>query len=331
MIIPASIVSSGHNSTVLLTQNNQPEPIYSELINLDISNTLQKAKNLFKRASYKTSRISQKAYRHDYGRGQSVTEGKVSVNEFQTEKLCHSEADNTFLPSNRADTATRSLSGHIQSQPEGLQQCIAAQRVTDTCRSVKNWNEILSECEKVSGPSQQLQVTQWMAAIYGKQKHDAFNNRMEKKQPSTTQASAKNSPSSQKKQLQCEKEATSSEQGQRQGTSYKYLQPGLQNPKNSAGCHGKCISDGQRNDGITEKGGSQTKISEMIFDILDGFPNLYIAINDVKSHISDINSSICNNIKTNSLSLIQINETLMCFEKASRAIKTSNNENSFGN
>ncbi|MBW0568141.1 hypothetical protein O181_107856, partial [Austropuccinia psidii MF-1] len=37
-IIPAS--------TVIVTQNNQPEPISSELINFDISNTLQKAKYL---------------------------------------------------------------------------------------------------------------------------------------------------------------------------------------------------------------------------------------------------------------------------------------------
>ncbi|MBW0589747.1 hypothetical protein O181_129462, partial [Austropuccinia psidii MF-1] len=45
-IIPSSTVNSDHNSTVIVTQNNQPEPISSELINLDISNTLQKAKNL---------------------------------------------------------------------------------------------------------------------------------------------------------------------------------------------------------------------------------------------------------------------------------------------
>ncbi|MBW0584816.1 hypothetical protein O181_124531, partial [Austropuccinia psidii MF-1] len=45
-IIPASTVISDHNSTVIITQNNQQEPISSELINLDISNTLQKAKNL---------------------------------------------------------------------------------------------------------------------------------------------------------------------------------------------------------------------------------------------------------------------------------------------
>ncbi|MBW0592835.1 hypothetical protein O181_132550, partial [Austropuccinia psidii MF-1] len=45
-IIPASTVISDHNSTVIITQNNEQEPISSELINLDISITLQKAKNL---------------------------------------------------------------------------------------------------------------------------------------------------------------------------------------------------------------------------------------------------------------------------------------------
>ncbi|MBW0512631.1 hypothetical protein O181_052346 [Austropuccinia psidii MF-1] len=162
-------------------------------------------------------------------------------------------------------------------------------------------------------------------------KHDAFNSRMKEKQPSSTQASVKNSPSSQKQQFQCEKAVTSSEQGERQGSSHKTLQPGLKNPKDSAGCHGKCISDGQDNDGITEKGGSQIIIEEIISDILDAIPELYEAINDVKSHISDKKSPICNNIKTNNLSLSQVNETLMCFEKVSRTIKTSNNDNSFGN
>ncbi|MBW0511759.1 hypothetical protein O181_051474 [Austropuccinia psidii MF-1] len=170
-----------------------------------------------------------------------------------------------------------------------------------------------------------------MASIDGKENNDAFNQRMEAKQPSTTQAGAKNSPCDQQQQFQNEKEATSSEQGQRQSTSHKTLQPGLHNPKDSAGCHAKCISDVQNNDGITEKGGSQIKISEMISDILDGIPSLYIATNDVKSHIYDKNSLICDNLKTNNLSLSQINETLMFFEKGLRTIKTSNNDNSFGN
>ncbi|MBW0575422.1 hypothetical protein O181_115137 [Austropuccinia psidii MF-1] len=145
-------------------------------------------------ASYEVSSVFQKGYRCDYGRSQSVTEGQVSVNGSQTDKLGHYEADNTVLPSNRADTATRSLSGHIQRQPEGLQQCIVAQRVPDSCRYMEKLHELLPDCEKIPGPSQHLQVTQWMASIDGKEKHDTFNRRMEEKQASTTQASAKNSP-----------------------------------------------------------------------------------------------------------------------------------------
>ncbi|MBW0550917.1 hypothetical protein O181_090632 [Austropuccinia psidii MF-1] len=73
-------------------------------------------------ASYNPLSSSQKGHRHDCGRSQSVTEGQGSVHDSQSNKLVHSEADNTVLPSNRADTSTRSLSGYIQSQPEGLQQ-----------------------------------------------------------------------------------------------------------------------------------------------------------------------------------------------------------------
>ncbi|MBW0584394.1 hypothetical protein O181_124109 [Austropuccinia psidii MF-1] len=159
-------------------------------------------------ANYSPLSNSQKGHRPEYGRSQSVSEKQGSVNESQTGKLCHSEAYNTVLPSNRADTTTRSL------------------------------------------------VTQWIPSIDGKGKNDAFNRRMGEKQPSNTQASAQNSFSSQKNQFKHEKAATSSEKRQRQSTSYKALQPGLQNPKDSAGCHGKCIPDGQNNDGTTEKGRS---------------------------------------------------------------------------
>ncbi|MBW0527658.1 hypothetical protein O181_067373 [Austropuccinia psidii MF-1] len=96
-------------------------------------------------ASYNPSRSSQKGHRRDYGRGQLVTEGQG------------------------AETATRRLSGHIQSQKEGLQQCIAAQRVPDPCRSVKKLHEFLPDCEKIPGPSQHLQDTQWMASLDGKE------------------------------------------------------------------------------------------------------------------------------------------------------------------
>ncbi|MBW0572681.1 hypothetical protein O181_112396 [Austropuccinia psidii MF-1] len=137
-IIPASTVNSDHNSTVIIAQSNQPEPISSELVSLDISNTLQKAKKFAKNmpstrsgASYNPSSSSQKGHRCDYGRRELVTERQGSVDDLQINKLCHSEADNTTLPSNRADTTTRSLSGHIQSKTEGLQQCIAEQRLPD--------------------------------------------------------------------------------------------------------------------------------------------------------------------------------------------------------
>ncbi|MBW0551598.1 hypothetical protein O181_091313 [Austropuccinia psidii MF-1] len=45
-IIPASTSNSEYNSTDIITHNNQPEPTSSESINLDISNTLQNARNL---------------------------------------------------------------------------------------------------------------------------------------------------------------------------------------------------------------------------------------------------------------------------------------------
>ncbi|MBW0575215.1 hypothetical protein O181_114930 [Austropuccinia psidii MF-1] len=154
---------------------------------------------------------------------------------------------------------------------------------------------------------------------------------MEEKQPSTTQESAKTSPSGQQQKFQHEKAAKSSKQGQREGTSPKSLQPGIQDSKYSSGCHGKCISDGQNHDGITEEGESQIKIPQMISDIFDSIPELYEAINDIKNHLCDKNETICNNIKTNNLSLGQINETLMWFEEVSRTIKTSNNDISFGN
>ncbi|MBW0575568.1 hypothetical protein O181_115283 [Austropuccinia psidii MF-1] len=69
----------------------------------------------------------------------------------------------------------------------------------------------------------------------------------------------------------------------------------------------------------------------MISGILDSIPELYEAKNDVKKHLSDKNKTIHNNIKANNLSLCQINETLMCFGKVLKTIKTSNNDNSFGN
>ncbi|MBW0569733.1 hypothetical protein O181_109448 [Austropuccinia psidii MF-1] len=140
----------------------------------------------------------------------------------------HSEADNTILPSKRADTPTTSLSGHIQRQPQCIQQHTSVEGVPDPCRPVEELHEFLPDCEKITGPFQYLQIAQWMASINGEEKHDAVDTRMEENQPSTTQTSAKSSPSGQHQQFQREKEAANSKQGQGEGTSPKILQPGLQ-------------------------------------------------------------------------------------------------------
>ncbi|MBW0587817.1 hypothetical protein O181_127532 [Austropuccinia psidii MF-1] len=71
----------------------------------------------------------------------------------------------------------------LQKNKEGIQQCIAAQRVPNPCRSVEKLLEFLPDCEKIPWPSQNLQFTQWMAFIDGKEINDAFNSRMEENNP----------------------------------------------------------------------------------------------------------------------------------------------------
>ncbi|MBW0585519.1 hypothetical protein O181_125234 [Austropuccinia psidii MF-1] len=103
--------------------------------------------------SYKASSSSQKGHRRDYGRSQSDTEGQGSVKDFHNNKLSNSEAYDTILPSKRAGTATGSLSGHLKSQPEGLQQCTAAQRVPDPFRYLENcMNSYLTVRKFVGNP-----------------------------------------------------------------------------------------------------------------------------------------------------------------------------------
>ncbi|MBW0462226.1 hypothetical protein O181_001941 [Austropuccinia psidii MF-1] len=216
-IIHSSTVNSDHNRISIIAQNNQTEPIYLEL-----------------GASYNPSSTSQRGFRHDFDRTKSVTEGEGWLKESQTDKVCHSKADNTFLPLNRADTTTRSLSGYIQSHPEGIQKFTSAQRVSDPRRPLEKLHELLPDCEKIPGPSQHLQVTEWMASIDGKEEYDAFNSKINGNQLSNTQTYAKTILSGQKKQLQCEKVATISEKWQRQSTSHKIIKPGVQNPKDSS-------------------------------------------------------------------------------------------------
>ncbi|MBW0550916.1 hypothetical protein O181_090631 [Austropuccinia psidii MF-1] len=74
-------------------------------------------------------------------------------------------------------------------------------------------HEFLPDCEKIPGPPQHLQVTQWMESIDGKEKHDALNRVMEGKQPFTTQASAKNSPNNQNSNSNVKKQPQAQEKG----------------------------------------------------------------------------------------------------------------------
>ncbi|MBW0545511.1 hypothetical protein O181_085226, partial [Austropuccinia psidii MF-1] len=129
--------------TVIITQNNQPEPISSELINLDISDTLQKAKNLAndQEPAITPQAAPKKGHRHDYGRSQSVIEGQGSVDDFQINKLCNSEAYNTVLPSKKADTATRSLSVHLKTSQKAYNnasQNKEYQILADLCKNCMN-------------------------------------------------------------------------------------------------------------------------------------------------------------------------------------------------
>ncbi|MBW0534150.1 hypothetical protein O181_073865 [Austropuccinia psidii MF-1] len=185
-------------------------------------------------ASYNPSISSQKCHRCDYDRIQSATEGQGSVDDHQINKLCHYEADNTVLSSNRAETTTKGLIGDRQSQPEGLQQCISEQRVPDPFRSVENCMNSYLTVGKFLGHPNTCKLLNGRHPLMEKKNMMLLTAEWRKKQPSTTQESAKNSPSSQNQQFQHEKSATSSEQGQRKGTSHKALQPGLPNPKDSA-------------------------------------------------------------------------------------------------
>ncbi|MBW0506709.1 hypothetical protein O181_046424 [Austropuccinia psidii MF-1] len=167
------------------------------------------------------SSSSQKGYRHDCSRSQSVTEGQGSLNQAQTDILFLSEAYNTVIPSKRAETSTRSLSGHSQSQPEGLQQCTEAQRVLNPFRSLRNcMKSYLTMRKSLDHPNACNLLNEWHPLM--KRKYVTFNSRIEKKQPSTTQTDAKSSLSRQKWKFQYEKEATSSENGKRQITSYNH-------------------------------------------------------------------------------------------------------------
>ncbi|MBW0496631.1 hypothetical protein O181_036346 [Austropuccinia psidii MF-1] len=110
-----------------------------------------------------------------------IAEAQGSVNESQTENLCCLEAYTTILPSSRAETSTRSLNGHMKSNPECIQKFTSTQRGSNSRRSLENLHEVLPDCEKASGPYQYFQVTEWRESIYEKEVNNAFNSRIEEK------------------------------------------------------------------------------------------------------------------------------------------------------
>ncbi|MBW0575845.1 hypothetical protein O181_115560 [Austropuccinia psidii MF-1] len=160
-----------------------------------------------------------------------MAEGQGSVNDSQSRKLVYSEADNTVIPSNRADTPTRSLSGYIQSQPEGLKQCIAAQRVPHPCRCVDKLHKLLPYCEEIPGPSQHLQVTQWMAFIDGKEKHDSLNSRMEEKNPPPPMQVPTTAPISSSRNSNMKKHPQAQKKGKGKAPATKPYSQGYRIPK----------------------------------------------------------------------------------------------------
>ncbi|MBW0527369.1 hypothetical protein O181_067084 [Austropuccinia psidii MF-1] len=134
-----------------------------------------------------------------------------------------------------------------------------------------------------------------MASIDGKEKYDAFKNKIEEKNSSPRKQVPKPAAVPMlKSNYKLKKMAKAKNQPQ-----LHTARPTDSQRLN--GCHGKCISDGHSNEEITEKGGSQIKRSEVMSDILDGIPNFYIAINDMKTHISDKGSTIFTNLKNTSV------------------------------
>ncbi|MBW0553256.1 hypothetical protein O181_092971 [Austropuccinia psidii MF-1] len=69
-----------------------------------------------------------------------------------------------------------------------------------------------------------------MASIDGKEEHDAFNSRMEEKQPSTTQASSKNSSVASSRNFNMEKQRQSQNKGKGKAPATKPYSQGYRIP-----------------------------------------------------------------------------------------------------
>ncbi|MBW0553388.1 hypothetical protein O181_093103 [Austropuccinia psidii MF-1] len=92
-------------------------------------------------------------------------------------------------------------------------------------------HEFLPDCEKIPGPSQHLQVAQWMAFIDGKEEHDALKSRMEEKKPSTTPKSPKNSPRGRSRNSNLKKKPQAQNKAKGKGPATKPYSQGYRIPK----------------------------------------------------------------------------------------------------
>ncbi|MBW0562826.1 hypothetical protein O181_102541 [Austropuccinia psidii MF-1] len=70
-----------------------------------------------------------------------------------------------------------------------------------------------------------------MASIDGKEEHDAFNSRMEEKQPSTTPASAKTAPVASRSNSNVEKQPQAQNEGKGKAPATKPYSQGYRIPK----------------------------------------------------------------------------------------------------
>ncbi|MBW0491631.1 hypothetical protein O181_031346 [Austropuccinia psidii MF-1] len=182
-------------------------------------------------ASFNPSSSSQKGHRCDYGRSQSVTEGKGSVDDLQINELCHSEADKTVLPSKTAKTTTRSLSRHFKSQPEGLQQCIAAQRVPDPCRSVENcMNSYLTVREFMRHPKTCKLLNGWHP-LMEKKNMMLLTAEWRKKNPPPPKQVPKTAPVAGSRNYNMKKQPQAQNKGKRKAPATKPYSQGYRIPK----------------------------------------------------------------------------------------------------
>ncbi|MBW0592446.1 hypothetical protein O181_132161 [Austropuccinia psidii MF-1] len=158
-------------------------------------------------ASHNPSSSSQKGHRRDYGRSQSVTEGQG------------------------ADTATRSLSGHLQSHPEGLKQCIAAERVPDPCRSVENCMNSYLNVRRFLGHPNTCKLLNGWHSLMEKKKMMLSSAEWRKKNPSPPKQVPKTAPVARSSNSNVKKKPQAQNKGKGKAPATKPYSQGYRSPK----------------------------------------------------------------------------------------------------